>query len=109
MHCVRPVPTAAPLHPWPSTPWSRLHIDFASPFMGQMFMVLVNAHSKWMEVHIMSNITSQKTIEVLRGIFSIHGLPRTLVSVPDLLARSLRYLLILNTSSLHRTIHLLMD
>ncbi len=57
----------------------------------------------------MSNITSQKTIEVLRGIFSIHGLPRTLVSVPDLLARSLRYLLILNTSSLHRTIHLLMD
>ncbi len=48
--------------------------------MGQMFMVLVDAHSKWMEVHIMSNITSQKTIEVLRGIFSIHGLPHTLVS-----------------------------
>ena len=76
------VPAAAPLHPWEwsSTPWSRLHVDFAGPFMGQMFMVLVDAHSKWMEVQVMSNITAQKTIKVLRGIFSIHGLPHTLVS-----------------------------
>ena len=76
------VPAAAPLHPWEwsSTPWSRLHVDFAGPFMGQMFMVLVDAHSKWMEVQVMSNITAQKTIKVLRGIFSIHGLPSTLVS-----------------------------
>ena len=32
----RPSPPAAPLHPWewPSKPWSRIHLDFAGPFLG---------------------------------------------------------------------------
>ena len=48
----RPSPSVAPLHSWewPSTPWTRLHIDFAGPFKGHMFLVLVDAHSKWLEV-----------------------------------------------------------
>ena len=30
---------AAPLHPWegPEKSWSRIHIDHAGPFMGQLF------------------------------------------------------------------------
>ena len=41
----RPSPSVAPLHSWewPSTPWTRLHIDFAGPFKGHMFLVLVDA------------------------------------------------------------------
>ena len=33
----RKSPPEAPLHPWewPSKPWSRLHVDFAGPFMGR--------------------------------------------------------------------------
>ena len=43
-----PAPPSSPLHPWswPSERWSRLHIDFTSPFMGKMFLALVDAHSK---------------------------------------------------------------
>ena len=35
-------PAKAPLHPWewPAQPWSRLHIDFAEPFLGHMYLVL---------------------------------------------------------------------
>ena len=42
----------ASLHPWewPSQPWSRLHIDFAGPFEGKMFLVVVDSHSKWLDV-----------------------------------------------------------
>ena len=31
----RPLPAKAPLHiwPWPEHPWSRIHIDYASPFL----------------------------------------------------------------------------
>ena len=78
----RSSPASAPLHPWqwPSQPWSRLHLDFAGPYMGHMFLVIVDANSKWMDAHIMSSITSSKTIEVLRSVFAIHGLPRTVVS-----------------------------
>lgn len=75
-------PPPAPLHPWewPDRPWSRLHLDFAGPFMGQMFMVMVDAHSKWIECHIMGNITAPSTIEKLRQVFAVHGLPDSLVS-----------------------------
>ena len=47
--------------------------------MGHMFLVLVDAHSKWIEVHIMQSITSAKTIEKLRIIFSTHELPHKVV------------------------------
>ncbi len=55
-HCTdcqqsRPMPPSAPLHPWswPTRPWARLHIDFAGPMEGRMFLVVVDAHSKWLE------------------------------------------------------------
>ena len=78
----RPSPAPAPLHPWewPSQPWSRVHLDFAGPFMGKMFLIIIDAHSKWLDVHIMPSITSVQTIEKLRITFSIHGLPRKVVT-----------------------------
>ena len=70
------------VHPWewPERPWSRIHMDFAGPFMGKMFLVLVDAHSKWLEVHPMTSITASSTIYILRQIFACHGLPETAVS-----------------------------
>ena len=78
----RASPPLAPLHPWqwPSQLWSRVHLDFAGPYMGHMFLVIVDAHSKWLDAHIMSAITSLKTIEVLRSVFAIYGLPQTIVT-----------------------------
>eukprot|EP00731_Ephydatia_muelleri_P035355 Em0116g7a len=76
------LPPVAPLHPWewPQEPWSRVHIDFAGPFMGHMFLVLIDAHSKWLEVHLMKSISAVPTIERLKSIFSIHGVPRKIVT-----------------------------
>ena len=39
-------PAATPLIPWswPSRPWSRIHLDFAGPMEGRMFLVAVDAH-----------------------------------------------------------------
>ena len=78
----RASPQAAPLHPWqwPTSPWSRIHLDFAGPYMGHMFLVIVDAHSKWLDAYIMSTITSSKTIEILRTVFATNGLPQTVVT-----------------------------
>ena len=78
----RRAPPEAPLHPWewPAHPWSRVHMDFAGPFLGKMFLVIIDAHSKWMEVHPMNSATSQATIEKLRVTFATHGLPETVVT-----------------------------
>ena len=75
-------PPATPVHPWnwPDQPWVRLHLAFAGPFLGLMYLILVDAFSKWIDVEIMHSITSSATLEKLQSIFSIHGLPRTLVT-----------------------------
>jgi hypothetical protein len=75
-------PSLAPLHPWewPEQPWKRVHIDYAGPFQGHMFLVVVDAYSKWPEVIPVQSTTSEATIEVLRVIFSRYGLPPQLVS-----------------------------
>ena len=79
----QPNPPAAPLHPWvwPDAPWTRIHVDYAGPFLGKMFFVVVDAHSKWPEVAIMpTSSTSQKTIYILWSLFARYGLPEQLVS-----------------------------
>eukprot|EP00731_Ephydatia_muelleri_P009139 Em0004g1477a len=53
---------------------------YGRPINGKMFILLVDAHSKWPEVFEMPNTTSQKTIEILRQVFSAYGLPEQLVS-----------------------------
>lgn len=65
---------------WPSGPWQRIHVDFAGPFMGEMFFIIVDAYSKWPYVIRMKSTTSENTIDALRQIFSQQGLPLELVS-----------------------------
>lgn len=78
----RPQPPLAPVHFWdiPQHPWNRLHLDFAGPFLGHMYLILVDAHSKWIDVVLMNTITSHNTIEKLMSIFATHGLPKTIVT-----------------------------
>ncbi len=75
-------PIAAPSHPWeiPTSPWERIHMDFAGPLLGKMFFIVVDAYSKWLEVVIMSEATSLATVNKLRAIFATHGLPKVSVS-----------------------------
>ncbi|UYV63976.1 hypothetical protein LAZ67_2006231, partial [Cordylochernes scorpioides] len=65
---------------WPEKPWHRLHFDLAGPFMGRIFMVLVDAYTKWLEIIIIKDITSRTIIGHLREIFARFGLPEILVS-----------------------------
>ena len=69
----------APLE-WPERPWVRLHIDYAGLCFGKYFLVLIDSHSKWLEVHPVTTATSAVTIEKLKFIFSTHGLPDMIVS-----------------------------
>ena len=71
-----------PLHPLeqPTRPWQRVHLDFAGPFKGQMWLVLVDAYSKWPEVIPMTTTTAPKTIQELRWIFARFGLPESIVT-----------------------------
>ena len=72
----------APLNPWlwQSRPWARIHIDFASPFFNLMFLIIVDAHSKWPKVVEMKTTTSSQMIVELQKMFSIPSIPELIVS-----------------------------
>ena len=78
----RNMPLPVALHPWQlaERPWQRIHIDFAGPFLQNMFLIVVDSFSKWPEVIMMNSTTAAKTIEDLRVLFSRWGIPEQIVS-----------------------------
>ena len=75
-------PPSVALHPWefPNKPWSRLHIDYAGPLRGHMFLVVIDAYSRWLEVALVPSANSANTIEKLPAMFATHGIPELIVS-----------------------------
>ena len=74
----------AEFKPWPipTKPWERLHLDYAGPFLGKMWLICVDAFSKYPYV-VMLNIgqtTAAHTVDALQQIFSLEGLPDTIVT-----------------------------
>jgi len=53
-------------HTWEpaSEPFERVHLDFAGPFMGHTFLVLVDACTKWPEVYIVKNMFKARSRNV---------------------------------------------
>ncbi|KAK3717104.1 hypothetical protein QZH41_016138, partial [Actinostola sp. cb2023] len=50
------------------------------PFMWKMSLLIIDAHSKWLDIHIVNSATTESTVEKLRMTFSTHGLPEMIVS-----------------------------
>lgn len=75
-------PPKAKLITWefPTKPWERIHIDYLGPYQGKFIFVLVDAHSKWVEVFTTTNTKSYTTINMLRSVFARFGLPKRIVS-----------------------------
>ncbi|CAM4535716.1 unnamed protein product [Lepidochelys olivacea] len=79
---VRNAPQWAPLYPWdwPENLCQCIHFDFTGTLEGSMFLVVVDAHSKWPEVSLMQSTTAESSIQKLQGLFSRFSLPEQLVS-----------------------------
>ena len=59
----------------PSAPRQRIHVDFAGPFLACMFLIVMDAHSRRLEMEKMDTTTSTKTIEELQSLFTRYGVP----------------------------------
>eukprot|EP00117_Sycon_ciliatum_P041979 scpid19977/ scgid1158/ Retrotransposable element Tf2 155 kDa protein type 1 len=79
---VQSEPAAAPVHRWsmPDRAWQRVHVDYLGPLRQTMWLVIVDAHSKWPEVIPMPSTTSLATIASLRTVFARYGCPDLIVS-----------------------------
>ncbi|XP_063915487.1 uncharacterized protein K02A2.6-like [Zophobas morio] len=79
---LREAPGLSKLMPWsiPDSVWERIHIDFLGPIFNKQILIVVDAYSKWTEAFVMTNISTQATINVLRSLFARFGFPKTIVS-----------------------------
>lgn len=83
--CVRErkKPASVPLTPWPYPDkcWNRIHTDFLGPFYGHMFMLIIDAYSKWPEIIDMKKCTqAPRVIGKFKKVLARFGLPRHVVS-----------------------------
>ena len=80
------MPAKAPVHHWERSkaPWTRIHADFADPFLGKIFLVIkhirYDTYSKWIELFALNNIKTATLIKCLRRTFSTHGILYFIVS-----------------------------
>ena len=67
--------------PVPDGPWQRIHIDFAGPFLDDMWLVVMDAYSKWPHVLKLNKYpTSETTTSAHDDLFAMWGRPETIVS-----------------------------
>lgn len=74
-------PVRPRVHHWeyPSGPWERVHMDYAS-YGGRNYLLIVDAYSKWVECFITSNMTADTVRTVLMTLFARFGTPNIMVS-----------------------------
>lgn len=79
---VRQNPSKCNLHVWeyPKKVWERLHMDFLGPINNKLYLVVVDAHSKWVEVEEVSSTSAKQTISKLRPLFARFGIPQQIVT-----------------------------
>ncbi|KAG7301819.1 hypothetical protein JYU34_013203, partial [Plutella xylostella] len=80
---MRPSPPRAPVVSWPypDKPFQRIHMDFLGPIKNEMYLVIVDAHTKWVECYNMKdNITTSMVISKLCEYMSRFGIPISVVS-----------------------------
>ena len=86
---------------WPTRPWARLHLDYAGLVDGKMFLILTDAHSKWIEAFHTKTATSAVVVdEFLLSLAFLNSLSLTMAPVSQVQSSSLSYSQMGSTTSL---------
>ena len=65
----------------PELPWRTIHIDFYGPLpTSEYLLVAVDRYSRFPEVEIVHSTRASTVIPKLDKMFSVHGIPDTIIS-----------------------------
>ncbi|KAJ1522456.1 hypothetical protein ONE63_001646 [Megalurothrips usitatus] len=65
--------------PAPAEQWERIHLDYAGPVDGQVYLILVDAYSQWPVIWPVTSRTTHVLIRCLREAFATYGVPKLIV------------------------------
>ncbi|KAI0979500.1 hypothetical protein GJ496_007830 [Pomphorhynchus laevis] len=79
---MRPAARELPLYNWdvPCKPWHRIYLDFVGTINGNMFLILVDARTKWPEVWKAKTWTSITLCWALQSAWARWGIPAQIVT-----------------------------
>jgi hypothetical protein len=76
---VAPVPKETLLpSSMPSRPWERVAMDLCY-HNGETYVVVVDYYSRWVEFRHLKSETCKATIQAVKSIFSVHGIPEIVI------------------------------
>ena len=61
--------------PWPNKVWVRIHCDYAGPFYGDKYLIIIDAHIRWPEINCKNNTKAEKLVNEFKVLFARFGLP----------------------------------
>lgn len=64
---------------FPERPWSRIAMDLFE-LNNKMYILVVDYFSRWIELRRLGNQTSKETVEKVKSIFAVHGIPDVVMS-----------------------------
>lgn len=78
----RQSPIKSNLHVWeyPEQPWQRIHLDFLGPFKSKLYLIIIDSHSKWLEVEEVTSTSAKQCISRLLPMFARFGIPQHIVT-----------------------------
>ena len=74
-------PEPVKLSEMPNGPWEKVHMDFYGPLpSGEQLLVVIDRYSRFPEVEIVKSTKASIVIPKLDRIFSVHGIPKIVMS-----------------------------
>ncbi|XP_046608775.1 uncharacterized protein K02A2.6-like [Neodiprion virginianus] len=100
----KPPHTPLTTWPWPDRAWHRIHCDFLGPFYGDMYLVLIDAHTKWPEViNFKNNTKAYRVVEEFKNLFARFGMPFHAVTDGGPQFRATEFLSFLEQNGVHHS------
>ncbi|KII72116.1 Pro-Pol polyprotein [Thelohanellus kitauei] len=66
--------------PLVDSPWEKINLDFSGPIHCKWWLVILDAHSKWIECFILREANTISTTNKLNELFARCGIPKILVT-----------------------------
>ncbi|KAK7099066.1 hypothetical protein V1264_003259 [Littorina saxatilis] len=64
---------------FPERPWERVGMDFLT-LHGKVYLSIVDYYSRWVETKLLKSESSAETINQIKSVFAVHGIPDVVVS-----------------------------